>query len=290
MILLLLLLLYHSYSGVPGGEKDSCQGDSGGPLVVKNGNRHVQVGLLSYGEGCGRPGKPGVYARVSAGQDWIKSIVCSCWKMTSALLCSSFDEQVTTAQVFECPYVPPPNCQNVPGYQDRVGDGCDWHEKNEYPGCEEYGDSTGGVGFEDTNAFESCCHCGGGIIPDPTVSPAPTPAFEINPFCEDMDGFIDIYSDPCSWYESNDDPDCIFYGITRGFGTANKDFTANDACCHCGGGIYPTSAPTPMPSPAPVTNSPTTMPAAESESSAAQAKPVYLGATMLVLALSTVFL
>lgn len=35
-------------AGVSGGGKDSCQGDSGGPLVIRNGNEHIQVGVVSW--------------------------------------------------------------------------------------------------------------------------------------------------------------------------------------------------------------------------------------------------
>jgi secreted trypsin-like serine protease len=53
------------------GGRDSCQGDSGGPLMARNGGQWYQVGVVSFGTGCGLRRYPGVYARVSSYRNFI---------------------------------------------------------------------------------------------------------------------------------------------------------------------------------------------------------------------------
>jgi secreted trypsin-like serine protease len=63
-------------AGYPQGGTDTCQGDSGGPMFGATATGALKVvGATSFGEGCARPGKPGVYARVADTplREWIRS-------------------------------------------------------------------------------------------------------------------------------------------------------------------------------------------------------------------------
>ncbi|KAI9980443.1 hypothetical protein PInf_026303 [Phytophthora infestans] len=61
--------------GAPG--RDACVGDTGAPLVKEKGQGDaddILIGLSSWGSGCGDPGVPSVYSRVSTAIEWITSV------------------------------------------------------------------------------------------------------------------------------------------------------------------------------------------------------------------------
>jgi len=58
-------------AGLPAGGKDSCQGDSGGPIV--DASTKALIGLVSWGDGCARANKYGVYTRVGNFVSWINA-------------------------------------------------------------------------------------------------------------------------------------------------------------------------------------------------------------------------
>ena len=55
---------------------DACQGDSGGPLAVPDGvGGWIQVGVASFGAGCGVANSPGVWTEVAAFLPWLQTQV-----------------------------------------------------------------------------------------------------------------------------------------------------------------------------------------------------------------------
>jgi hypothetical protein len=111
-----------------------CNGDSGGPLVIKGdtGAEDVQVGVVSLvsSSGCATD-IPDFYARVSHAYQWIQSEVCK----TSAYASEAWFDTLH--------------------WVDSYGNGCEWYEAYDSPGCPEYGMD----GTDAGTAKYNCCYC-----------------------------------------------------------------------------------------------------------------------------------
>ncbi|XP_035512861.1 transmembrane protease serine 11D [Morone saxatilis] len=76
-------------AGLESGAADSCQGDSGGPLQCysQDEERFFLVGVTSFGDECGLPHRPGVYARTSRFAGWLrKSQTASAHRLNTGLI------------------------------------------------------------------------------------------------------------------------------------------------------------------------------------------------------------
>ena len=63
-------------AGFPEGLNDTCYGDSGGPLQCQNGDDTWSVrGIVSWGIGCARPNKFGVYSNVSKYMPFLNKVM-----------------------------------------------------------------------------------------------------------------------------------------------------------------------------------------------------------------------
>ncbi|KAG7350602.1 secreted trypsin-like serine protease [Nitzschia inconspicua] len=88
--------------------QDTCFGDSGGPLMIQEWNEYIQVGVTSWGFGCGDNDYPGVYSRVSHQYEWIRTNVCELsvnppayFECDAPTLAPAQDVQVTIALTFD---------------------------------------------------------------------------------------------------------------------------------------------------------------------------------------------
>jgi secreted trypsin-like serine protease len=76
-------------AGYPKGRKDACYGDSGGPLIVHDQEQGGwrQIGIVSWGSGCGLYDSPGVYTRVASYREWVNA----CLAGTASQQCTGAD-------------------------------------------------------------------------------------------------------------------------------------------------------------------------------------------------------
>ncbi|XP_053306979.1 urokinase-type plasminogen activator [Spea bombifrons] len=59
-------------AGDPEWKVDACKGDSGGPLICSHDGQMTLYGVISWGDGCAKENRPGVYTRITQYLPWIK--------------------------------------------------------------------------------------------------------------------------------------------------------------------------------------------------------------------------
>ncbi|XP_004270510.2 serine protease 41 [Orcinus orca] len=61
--------------GSEDGNTDACKGDPDRPLVCEKNGPWIQIGIMSWGVGCGRRNQAGIYTNVSSYFNWIQMLV-----------------------------------------------------------------------------------------------------------------------------------------------------------------------------------------------------------------------
>ncbi|MFK7892548.1 MAG: serine protease [Granulosicoccus sp.] len=70
-----LILPTHLCAGFVDGQVDACAGDSGGPLFILEDGEQFQIGITSFGQGCGLPLYYGIYTNVSHYIPWLANFI-----------------------------------------------------------------------------------------------------------------------------------------------------------------------------------------------------------------------
>ena len=139
-----------------------------------------------------------------------------------------------------------PPCYDYIGWLDFYGDGCEYYEIYDAPGCPYEGAYY--ANDENVTASMACCYCNGGLLEFPSAfptssyapshkyKPTSTPSLTRTdgPSCYDYIGWLDSYGDGCGWYETYDAPGCPYEGA---YYANDENVTASMACCYCNGGV-----------------------------------------------------